>query len=99
MIYRKVTETKPGVYVLNTRATILTIQYVGRSDSDVNDRLNQHVGEKYDYFKFQYASSPKDAFEKECEIYHDDNPPDNKIHPDRPDGTDWQCPRCDHFKK
>lgn len=87
-----VTRTSAGAYVLvnvyDTKA-----QRVGRSDSDVNDRLHNWIG-KYGRFFFAYASSRKDAFEKECHLYHDLTPPDNVIHPDRPNGSGWKCPRC-----
>lgn len=72
-------------------------KYVGRSDNDINGRLKDHVGE-YPKFKFEYYSSAKAAFEKECNLYHDwKDQLDNKEHPDRPDTTDWKCPRCNIF--
>ncbi|HUJ11446.1 MAG TPA: hypothetical protein VL171_15630 [Verrucomicrobiae bacterium] len=90
-----VTQRRPGNYALGAMASDgrFTVSYVGRSDVDVNGRLHQHVGE-HRMFKFSYASSAKAAFEKECGNYHDFRPSDNKIHPGRPDGTDWQCPYC-----
>ena len=45
--------------------TTFVVEYVGRADSDVNDRLKKWVG-KYERFKFGYYGSPKAAFEKEC---------------------------------
>ena len=69
---------------------------MGRSDKDLNDRLKDHIGE-YGRFKFEYYGSAKAAFEKECHLYHDFTPQDNKIHPDRPDGSNWKCPVCDIF--
>jgi len=98
-IDENVTQTKPGAYVLDKMGGRYKILYVGRADKDLNDRLKKYVGSDYAFFAYDYATSPKNAFEKECEIYHDHNPPDNKIHPDRPDGADWQCPRCDVFKE
>ena len=84
-------------YVDNSTFYVL---YVGRADSDVKERLLQHLGEKYTEFKFSYATSPKNAFEKECQNYHDFNPRDNIIHPDRPSNSkDWKCPVCDIFDK
>ena len=71
--------------------------YVGRSDDDINGRLKKWVG-KYPRFKFGYYDSPKAAFKKECDLYHDwKKQLDNKQHPDRPDDTNWKCPRCDIF--
>lgn len=97
-----VTKISPGNYALgyiNDEGKFV-VQYVGRSDSDVAARLKQHVGEKYKRFKFSYATSPKAAFEKECINYHDFGESqllDNDIHPDRPAGTGWKCPRCNIF--
>ena len=70
--------------------------YVGRSDKDVNGRLHDHVG-SYKRFRFEYYGSAKASFEKECHLYHDFKPSDNKIHPDRPNGRDWECPVCKIF--
>lgn len=99
-IETNVTRTSVGNYALGRKdeeGTFL-VGYVGRSDSDVRARLKSWVGEtKRPLFKFSYATSPKAAFEKECENYHDFNPPDNDVHPDRPDDSDWCCPRCDIF--
>lgn len=98
-----VTQTKPGVYALDeTTKGPFTVSYVGRSDTNLNQRLKDWVGSKYKYFEFDYATSPKDAFEKECELWHDFAGPegklDNKQHPERPDETDWKCPKCNIFK-
>ena len=98
-IDRIVTEISPGVYALGRsipEKNTFRIKYVGRSDLDVNDRLHDHE-ETYPEFKFKYYSTPKAAFEKECRVYHDFNPEDNSIHPDRPDGTNYECPVCTIF--
>lgn len=97
-----ITRTAPGVYVLDkTTKGSFHVSYVGRSDDDVKGRLKDWVGTEYKFFKFDYATSPKNAFEKECELWHDYGGPegklDNKIHPDRPEDTDWKCPRCKIF--
>jgi hypothetical protein len=97
-----VTQTKPGVYALDkTTSGAFKVSYVGRSDTDLNDRLKKWVG-KYSYFEFQYATSPKDAFEKECELWHDfggsEGRLDNEQHPERPNGSDWKCPKCNIFE-
>jgi hypothetical protein len=88
-----------GVYLLD-RTSAPTDQfktdYVGRSDSNLNSRLQSWVG-KYNWFMFEYASSPKAAFEAECKLYHAYNPRDNSIHPDRPANSGWKCPRCRNF--
>jgi hypothetical protein len=75
------------------------VQYVGRSDTDLNSRIKHGIG-KYNMFKFSYASSAKEAFERECKNYHDfggDRLLDNEMHPDRPKNTDYECPICTIF--
>lgn len=100
-IDKQVTRTNCGNYALGKLCDdgkTFFVQYIGRADSDVNNRLKQHLGEPYTHFKYSYATSSKDAFEKECENYHDFPNVSNKIHPDRPSNSkDWKCPRCDKF--
>ena len=92
----------PGIFALGQRSadgSKFTIARVGRSDADVNRRLRDYIG-RYSHFKFGYSPSSADAFEKECALYHQLNPRDNKAHPLRPAGTIWRCPMCeifDHF--
>lgn len=87
-----VTRTSPGVYILSKDGK--TAAYVGRSDTDVGFRIKQssREGYGYTYFWFEYATSPRDAYLKECEYYHKYNPPDNDSHPAVPFGTNWRCP-------
>jgi hypothetical protein len=85
-----VSSPSPGVYILSKDAR--TAAYVGRSDTDVGSRIKQYVTEGYTHFWFEYATSPRDAYLKECEYYHKYNPPDNKNHPAVPFGTNWRCP-------
>lgn len=88
-----------GAYVLgksDKSSNIFLIAYAGRSDTDVATRLQNWVG-SYDEFKFVYFHSAQVAFEKECHLYHDFNPPDNKVHPARPSNSNAKCPRCSIF--
>jgi hypothetical protein len=87
----------PGAYALgNTNdQNVFVISYVGRSDDDLAARLQQHVVKPYLQFKYGFFSSAKAAFDKECHLYHDFSPPDNKIHPARPNGTTHPCPVAD----
>lgn len=101
---KQISKKSPGNYALGKRNEDggLTVSYVGRADSDVNDRIKKHLDEGYPAFKFSYATSPKAAFEKECQNYHDfgeSNKLKNIYHPDRPDGANWKCPVCDIFDK
>lgn len=87
-----------GAYALGRTANgSFEILYIGRSDTDVASRLQQHVSTPHPQFKFDYFPSPKAAFEKECHLYHDFSPPENKVHPARPTGANWLCPVCRIF--
>jgi hypothetical protein len=71
------------------------VDYVGRSDNDLNGRLKQWVGTKYTHFKYGFFPTAKDAFLKECRLFHDfggTEKLDNKVHPARPEGTTLSCP-------
>ena len=98
---RRITKHQAGNYVLGRKNAIgkFVPEYVGRSDSDVNTRLKDHLPEYYTYFMFRYATSPKDAFECECRYYHTlggKDCLDNKMHPDLPDDSKkWKCPVCE----
>ncbi len=102
-IDKNVTRKSAGNYALGrVDGETFYIKYVGRADDDVQRRLKEHLNEKYSAFKFSYATSPKDAFEKECNNFHDFGGVeslDNKIHPDRPKNANWKCPVCDIFDK
>ena len=94
-INEAVGQQSPGVYALDQShdSGAFHISYVGRSDTDVNASLQERVG-KYKRFKFEYYPSAQEAYEKECTLYHDFNPPARIAHPSRPMGTKWKCPRC-----
>ncbi len=98
-IDRQVTRKSPGNYALGYTKDDGTfiVNYVGRSDDDVNNRLHDWAGSKYKKFKYSYAASAKEAYEKECRNYHDfggSGSLDNDIHPARPNGTNYKCPVC-----
>ena len=90
-----ITRTSAGSYALGETKTdgMFYIDYAGRSDGDVNGRLHDHAG-RYKQFKYGYFPTAKAAFEKECNLYHDFSPRDNKVHPARSPNTNWTCPRC-----
>jgi len=69
------------------------VSLVSRSDTDVRTRLCEYIGTA-NQFKFALYPSSKEAFEKECQLFHDFAPPNNILHPSRPAGTQWECPRC-----
>lgn len=97
-IKRVVTQKSPGGYILS-RSSLDDAQrfahYVGRSDVDVGQRLQDWVGVRnYRIFWFDYRSSAKGAFELECVLWHHYREGlDNKdVHPRVPDGQSWACP-------
>lgn len=99
-----VTKTSAGAYVLTKRdpKDAFTVNYVGRSDTDLNARLKSWAAgsNSYTHFKAGYCSSPKAAFEKECHLFHDfggTKDLDNSVHPARPNNTNWACPVCTIF--
>ena len=85
-----------GAYALGytDNEGVFHVQYVGRSDDDVSARLKSHVPEPYKKFKFGYYQSAMAAYSKECHLYHDFNPPDNKVHPAAPAESNAICPIC-----
>jgi len=97
-IDRNVRRRSAGAYLLYMSRHDRAV-YVGRSDSDLNQRLKDHVYENagFAYFRFAYCCSPEDAFEKECELYHyfeERGQIRNSYHPAKPWYSDCNCPVC-----
>ncbi|MDX2202213.1 MAG: hypothetical protein NW223_05645 [Hyphomicrobiaceae bacterium] len=97
-IEEAVRDGSPGVYALGSKDLKgrFAIMSIGRSDSDVKARLRECIGAGT-FFKFDYFQSEREAFERECELFHDIQPPGNFVHPGRPKGTTLRCPRCRIF--
>jgi hypothetical protein len=92
-----VKSTSAGVYALGySSGNTYYIQRVGRSDDNVNRRLHDYENQ-YSEFKFTYCSSSYSAFCAECELWHDYAGDNNPLHPARPVGQSWKCPRCKNF--
>jgi hypothetical protein len=61
----------PGNYALGYISEhAFIVKYIGRSDDDLNNSLKSWVG-KYPKFKWSYARSAKEAYEKELQNFHD----------------------------
>jgi hypothetical protein len=90
-----VTSTSPGIFLLgrSSKNEAFRISCVGRADEDLKVTLKKYVT-LYPEFQFEYCSSAKDAFEKECGLYHAFKPSANKAHPVRPKGLSLRCPGC-----
>lgn len=95
-IKKVLASTRIGNYALgHMNGDKFIVNYVGRSDSDVQGRLVSWVDESpRPLFKYSYADTVREAFEKECKNYHDFSPSDNEIHPDKPEGKTYPCPVC-----
>lgn len=93
-----VTRRSAGVYALGHTGADgrFHVQHIGRSDTDVREKLRSCIGSNTT-FKYGYFATSRGAFEKECDLYHDFSPPGNRIHPDRPKGSSLECPRCRFF--
>lgn len=105
-----VTEVSSGNYALgfvDKNSDNFHVTFIGRSDSDLKDRLKKQLSitkniiSKYETksisFKYSYASSPKEAFEKECYNYHNfvnSKKLSNNQHPDKSSDDGWKCPIC-----
>lgn len=93
-----VTRSSAGVFALGYTDPDgrFCVNHVGRADTDMKGKLRNLIGSA-NFFKFGYQPTSKAAFEKECELYHEFTPPGNRVHPGRPAGTSWACPRCRIF--
>lgn len=80
------------------------IYYVGRSDTDLAQRILDPRKYKYTYFWFHITSTVHDAFNGECLDWHKFTDAgaklDNEIHPDEPDDHKYPCPvkGCDESR-
>lgn len=101
-VRRQVKSNQKGNYAFGIvkEDGLFYVYYVGRSDEDLQTEIIARSANypQLTHFMYSYASSKKEAFEKECKNYHDFKCPAllNKIHPDRPDGADYHCPVCGH---
>ena len=87
-----------GKMVTKNGENKFSVQYVGRSDNDLRERIKDHIPEKYTLFRFSTCQTSEEAFYQECEDWHRYGAKlDNYIHPDRPDGTNYKCPYCDEL--
>ncbi|MEO0071258.1 MAG: hypothetical protein ABIK39_04145 [candidate division WOR-3 bacterium] len=85
-------EGYPGVFVVSREGQ--TVALVGRAEKNLHAHLQKLFKRNwhYRYFWFEYASSPQDAFHKECRYYHKYPPKDKNRHPVPPRGHNWKCP-------
>jgi hypothetical protein len=94
-IKHKIRPKHAGVFALGytDAAGSFRISHVGRSDADLRSSLINLIGCGLQ-FKYRLYGSPQAAFEKECALFHTFHPAGNRLHPERPVGTNWRCPQC-----
>ena len=109
-VNKRVPENVMGNYAfgyIDKEDGAFVVCYVGRSDSDLKKEIKQQMrtdrAKGCTHFKYSIAKSVKEAFEKECRNYHDfggNTKLHNKNHPDKPDGTEYECPveGCEYNK-
>jgi hypothetical protein len=66
------------------------IRKVSHVDGDLGVELRKFIG-KYSGFRFKFFRSTRNAFDKECKIYHDFKPIENIKHPVKPKNTKFLC--------
>lgn len=86
--------TRAGVFVLvSEHSATGEFEYVGRANSALNERLMAWMN-SFGWAYWAYADSARDAYEKECRLFHHINPPANSRHPVAPEGSGQACPAC-----
>lgn len=75
----------------------VSVKRIGRSDTNLNRRIHDYVG-NYPHFKYGFFKTVRECYEHECRMWHEFQPKDNPLHPDKPDGCDYPCPvaGCQH---
>jgi hypothetical protein len=86
-----------GVYILTNGNNM--VDYVGRSDTNLKRRLRGTIAAQpgCKYYWFSYETSMRNAYLKECRLYHKyrlDDPEIgyNQMHPGVPTDANWRCP-------
>ena len=83
-----------GNYLLGYKSNQkFMVEYVGRSDTNLNSRLKDWVDKGYKEFRFLYAKDDVAAYYEECCNFHDFKNDINQNHPAKPKGNDKvKCP-------
>ena len=85
----------PGAFALgktNSRG-IFEVGCLGRSDTDVREILLECAEDgSFAEFRVWHFPTVRQAFEKECRLWHYYSPSTHPEHPLPPEGADWPCP-------
>lgn len=93
--------TSPGAYILVNSSN--NSVYVGRSDTDLNGRLKNHLPENEENpwvrrsfptgYYFEIVADSQEAYKLECEWFHKYRPSCNNAHP-ATNSPSWSCRVC-----
>ena len=70
------------------------IRKVSHVDGDLGKELRKFIG-KYSGFRFKFFRSTRNAYDRECQIYHNFKPIENIKHPVKPKDTKFNCSVAD----
>ena len=94
-----VTQAAPGVFILGqTIEGTFHVKFIGWDAEDIAAAIKFQVG-LFNRYKYEYAATADEAFEKVCILYHMFLPARNKAHPEWSGRADVECPMCDMFAK
>jgi hypothetical protein len=82
-----------GVFALSNNKEGLEV--VRSADRSANEEIKGFFTQ-FKYFWFELASSPREAYSIECELYHSRLVTKNNAtsHPKAPSDSGWRCPVC-----
>ena len=85
-----------GAYALgySVGEGVFSVRFVGRSAEDLRHKLQIHTPARHPEFVFTYCRSDEEAYERECELYHEFHPRDNLVHPAAPLDSHLACKIC-----
>jgi hypothetical protein len=93
-IDKVVPKSTAGMFVLGrTREAAFRVNLIGGHTANLHDTLYALVGKGHEQFKFLAMTDAREAWIKQCAIYHDFKPPGGHPEP-AGDHPDWQCPLC-----
>ncbi|HEY3928902.1 MAG TPA: hypothetical protein VGL89_11030 [Candidatus Koribacter sp.] len=89
-----------GAYALGFTVAdgIFDVDFVGRSADDLRRKLLLHTPYRHPEFIFTYCRDEAEAYERECELYHEFHPRDNLVHPAPPLDSRRSCKICGHHR-
>ena len=87
-----------GAYALGFTVTdgVFDVDFVGRSAHDLRAKLLFHTPYRHPEFLFTYCRNDEEAYDRECELYHEFHPRDNLVHPAAPLDSHLHCKICHH---